>query len=194
MRSEDLEKVESNEWVAYLQGNNPGYPVNALKADLKTLSRRLEFTVADTLSPEKRLADNMLGYNPATTESLIELMLGGLQPGVGGELLNARLRYFDPLQKRAGVPEDVAALVSRMTDTTVEVTLINLSKTHPRTVIVQAGAYGEHQFKTLTVGKKTIQVNAPTTTIELAPASGQKLSIRMDRYSNTPTILFPWQR
>jgi len=47
-------------------------------------------------------------------------------------------------EKRARVPEDVAALVSDMTDTKTVVTLVNLSKTDSRSVIVQGGTYGEH--------------------------------------------------
>ena len=60
-------------------------------------------------------------------DALIRLTLGGLPPGRDGGLLNARLRYFDPARKRAGLPEDVGALVSRMTDTSAEVTLVNLN-------------------------------------------------------------------
>ena len=48
-------------------------------------------------------------------------------PGRPGGLLNARLRYFDPERKRAGVPEDVAALVSELSDTRTTVTLVNLN-------------------------------------------------------------------
>jgi hypothetical protein len=57
----------------------------------------------------------MLKFNPSATASLVQLMWGGLPPGVDGGLVNERLRYFDPVRKRAGVPEDVGALVSRLT-------------------------------------------------------------------------------
>ena len=71
----------------------------------------------DTTPPDRRLADNMLDYNPVAVESLVQLMWGALMPGRNGGLLNARLRYFDPVARRAGVPEDVAALVSELSDT-----------------------------------------------------------------------------
>ena len=93
-----------------------------------------------------------------------------------GSLLNARLRYFDPVRKRAGVPEDVGALVSEITDTKTVVTLVNLSKTEARTVIVQGGAYGEHQLQSVTVDGKTTPVNSALLTVQLAPGSGQKPS------------------
>ena len=88
----------------------------------------------------------MLDYNPASISALTQLMQGGLVPGREGGLLFARLRYFDPEKKRAGVPADVAALVSELTDTKTVVTLVNTSDTDARTVIVQGGAYGEHRF------------------------------------------------
>src|SRR5712691_5508541 len=57
-------------------------------------------------------------------ESMVRLMWGARLPGREGGLLNARLRYFDPDRKRAG-PEDVAALVSELSDARTVVTLIN---------------------------------------------------------------------
>src|SRR5439155_25171644 len=101
--------------------------------------------------------------------------LGGLPPGVDGGLLNARLRYFDPDRKRAGVPPDVAALVSEMTDTQTVVTRVNPHKTEARTRIVQGGAYGEHQLESMTVGDKTTEVASPVLTVRLEAGCGQRL-------------------
>ena len=58
------------------------------------------------------------------------------------------------------MPEDVAALVSEMTDTRTVVTLVNLSPTQPRTVIVQGGGYGEHQLVSVTIGGKTTPIDS----------------------------------
>src|SRR5205807_2561730 len=132
--------------------------------------------------------------NPAASAALVQLMLGGLPPGVDGGLLNARLRYFDPERRRAGVPPDVAALVSEMTDTQTVVTLVNLSKTHPRTVIIQGGAYGEHQIESVTAGGKTTKVQAPLLTVRVDPGCGQRLVLQMKRYTHRPTALHPWHR
>ena len=100
----------------------------------------------DTSTPDKRLADNMLDYNPAATGALLRLTSGALLPGRDGGLLNARLRYFDPLRRRAGLPEDVASLISELADRRTVVTLVNVSKTETRPVVVQAGGYAEHRF------------------------------------------------
>jgi hypothetical protein len=181
-------------WVSFLQGHNPTYPEQALERDLKTIEQRLNLLRRDTTAPDKRLADNMLNYNPAATDSMVQLMWGALVPGREGGLLNARLRYFDPDRKRAGVPEDVAALVSELSDTRTVVTLINLSASRPRTVIVQGGGYGEHQLVSVTRGEKTTPIDSPLLTVRLDPGCGQTLTLKMRRYANRPTVLHPWHR
>jgi hypothetical protein len=125
---------------------------------------------------------------------MVQLMWGALLPGREGGLLNARLRYFDPVRKRAGVPEDVAALVSELSDTRTTVTLINLNASEPRTVIVQGGGYGEHQLLSVTSGGRTTAIDGPLLTVQLDPGCGEKLVLEMRRYANVPTVLHPWQR
>jgi hypothetical protein len=194
MKPEDLPRAGRNGWIAYLQGQDANYPETALQRDLQIIQSRVNAMRRDQTPPEKRLADNMLSLNPASVGALIQLMLGGLPPSVDGGLLNARLRYFDPARRRAGLPEDVGALISEMTDRKTTVTLVNLSKTEPRTVIVQGGAYGEHQLESATLGEKTTPVNAPLLTVQLNPGSGQRLVLQMKRYANPPTVLHPWHR
>ena len=138
--------ARESRWVEFLEGKNPAYPEKALERDLDTIQQRMRAMPPRHDAAGTRLADNMLDYNPAATESLVQLMWGALLPGREGGLLNARLRYFDPDRKRAGVPEDVAALVSELSDTRTVVTLVNLNPSQPRTVIVQGGGYGEHQI------------------------------------------------
>src|SRR6185312_11136691 len=111
--------------VKFLQGKNPGFPESALKRDLATMKRRTEQFRADKTTWDQRLADNMLSWNPAAIDALTRLMEGALVPSREGGLLFARLRYFDPERKRAGIPPDVAALVSELTDTRTVVTLVN---------------------------------------------------------------------
>jgi hypothetical protein len=184
----------TGDWVAFLQGQNPAWPEQALERDLKTVQERLTAFRRDTTPPERRLADNMLDFNPAATESLVQLMWGALLPGREGGLLNARLRYFDPERRRAGVPEDVAALVSELSDTRTVVTLINLHPSQRRTVVVQGGGYGEHQLVSVTTGGTTTAIDAPLLTVQLDPGCGQQLVLEMKRYANVPTVVHPWDR
>ena len=193
-RPDDRARVGSNGWVDFLEGKNPGYPEQALERDLKTIPHRVSRIRGDTSTPGRRLADNMLDYNPATTDSMVQLMWGALLPGREGGLLNARFRYFDPDRRRAGLPQDVAALVSQLSDTRATLTLVNLHASSPRTLIVQGGGYGEHQLMSVTNEGATTPVNSPLLTVRLDPGCGRTLVIEMKRYTNPPTVKHPWQR
>jgi hypothetical protein len=195
-RAEDRVRVGADPWVQFLEGKNAAYPETALKREIESIPKKLAIIRADKTPPEKRLADNMLDANPAATDALVRLMFGALVASREGGLINARLRYFDPDRKRAGVPQDVAALVSELGDRQTVVTLVNVSTTAARTVVVQAGAYAEHQFESVTWNGKTQKVDAPGTdiTVRLAPGAGAKLTFAMRRYVNQPTASFPWDR
>ena len=179
-------------WIDFLRGENDSYPEQALQWDLDLIGKRLAAMRADTTPPARRLADNMLDYNPAAAESLVQLMWGGLMAGRNGGLVQARLRYFDPVGRRAGIPEDVAALVSRLSDTEATVTLVNINASQARTVIVQGGAYAEHQLVSVAHRGQATRIDAPVLTVQLAPGSGAQLVITMRRYANRPTARHPW--
>ena len=194
MSAEDRARVGANPWVEFLEGKNAAYAESALQRDLDSIAKKVDGIRADTTVPEKRLADNMLDLNPAATDAMVRLMFGALVPGREGGLLNARVRYFDPERRRAGVPEDVAALVSEIADRRTVVTLVNTSKAEPRTVIVQAGGYGEHQFDSVEWTGRTERLDARDFSVRLAPGAGATLTLAMRRYVNTPTVRLPWDR
>ena len=73
-------------------------------------------------------------------------------------------------------------------------TLVNLNNTEPRTLVMQGGAYGEHQFESVTIGEKTTRIDSALLTVQLNPGSGERLTLRMKRYANPPTVLHPWHR
>ncbi|WP_414664975.1 hypothetical protein [Horticoccus sp. 23ND18S-11] len=193
-RPDDAARVGDNGWLAYLQGQDADFPVAALQRDRASLARKTAAFRADRTPPERRLADNMLNWNPTTIGALTQLTEGGLVPGRDGSLLLARLRYFDPEQRRAGLPPDVAALVSAMTDTSTVVTLVNLGATTARSVIVQGGAYGEHRIAAITIDGRRQEVGANHVWVTLAPGSGAKVTLTMQRYAETPTMSLPWER
>jgi hypothetical protein len=147
---------------------------------------------ADTTTPDTRLADDPMKFNPATVQTLNQLMMAGLDPGRGAAPLHCRLRYFDPVNRRAGIPEDVAALVDSFSDKEVSVILVNVSQSETRELIVQAGAYGEHEVTQISIGNDTIKVGSSNFRVILAPGSGARLVVQNDRYSKQPTMNFPW--
>jgi hypothetical protein len=195
MRPDDRARaLVANAWVEFLEGRNEGYPATVLQRELESIPRKLQAIRSDRSTADKRLADNMLDLNPAATDALVRLMWGALVPGREGGLLNARLRYFDPVRRRAGVPEDVAALVSEIGDRRTVVTLVNLSPSEPRQVVIQAGGYAEHQFEAVEWAGRSTPVNASHVTVQLAPGAGAKLTLATRRYVNRPTVAFPWDR
>ncbi|MFP6752178.1 MAG: hypothetical protein VB855_10905 [Pirellulaceae bacterium] len=190
----DHARVSGNSWIAYLDGKNPGFPESALRGDLGTIRQKVAGMREDETTPDTRLADDPMKFNPATVGTLRQLMMAGLDPGRGAAPLHCRLRYFDPLRRRAGVPEDVAALIDQMTGSHVRVTLVNTNQLVARRVVVQTGAYGEHQCRRVTLGDLVTDVEGPAFTVLLAPGAGAQLTIETDRYANQPTLVFPWDR
>ncbi|MEO5959733.1 MAG: hypothetical protein ABIZ49_07695 [Opitutaceae bacterium] len=194
MKPSDLARAPQTGWLSYLQGKDAAFPETALQRDLNTVAQRAKAIAEDKTPPAKRLADNMLNKNPATVGAMLQLMMGAIPPGNDGSMLHARLRYFDPQRRRAGVPEDVGALISELTDTSTVVTLVNVNAREPRTVVVQGGAYGEHQIETVEVDGRTTRVGGRDFTVQLAAGAGAKFTLAMKRYANAPTLKFPWER
>lgn len=194
MNREDLNRVPITGWIAFLEGQHPNYPVEALQNDLEMVRARIERMNQDTTSTDTRMSDDMNAMNPAATDALIQLMLGGLPTGHLGHPMHCRFRYFDPARQRAGIPEDVAALVERMTHDEATLTVINTNQISPRTVIVQGGAYGEHHINSIAGPHGATPINETYFTLHLGPGCGSTLTIKMDRYAHRPTLTFPWDR
>lgn len=192
LKNEDRQRIVKNAWLDYLEGKNPKFAEQALRGDLERIRKRVDGMRKDTTTPDTRLADDPLKFNPASVDSLIELAMGGLPPKNRGKLLFAQLRYFDPAQRRAGLPEDVAALIDRITPDGVEVTLCNTSPVTARTVIVQAGGYGEHQFTEAVADGQTTPINGSRLAVRLEPGCGIRLALKMRRFANAPTLAAPW--
>ena len=80
MKEADRRRVPDSGWLAFLEGRNPGYPEAALRDDFATIRRKVEAMRHDPTTPDTRLADDPMAYNPATVANLVRLMLGGLPP------------------------------------------------------------------------------------------------------------------
>lgn len=193
MDRQDLERLSGNGWIAFLEGENPGYPVEALQRDFDLVRQRVEGMRRDPTTPDTRLSDDPMPFNPAVTSTLVQLMLGGL-PTRHAQPLHCRLRYFDPAQQRAGIPEDVAALVEKLGADEVVVCLVNTNPVEARRVVVQGGAYAEHQFLSAECGGQVFPIDRSAAAFHLAPGAGSRVTLKMRRYVNPPTFAFPWER
>ena len=96
----------------------------------------------------------------------------------------------------------------------VGIQLVNLSPAATRRLIVQAGAFGEHQFKGVKFQQgdldeaakngygwvraeristeKEIDLDAAYFSVELPPSSSIRLQANMSRFANQPSYNLPW--
>ena len=83
-----------------------------------------------------------------------------------------------------------------MSESKVTVTPVNLDQVAGRSVVMQAGAYGEHRFGTVradtgNVGAARAVVDRPWVTVHLEPGCGARLACEQHRYTERPTFTFP---
>jgi hypothetical protein len=190
-KEDDRELVASDSWLQFLEGNNPSYPERALRADLARIRASVQGIRDDETTPDTRLSDDPMHLNPASVRSLISLTMGGIHPERVGAILPCSVRYFDPQRRRAGLPRDVAALVTRVTSDELVVQLVNTNQLQRRRIILQAGGYGEHRFVSVQRGDERRNVNARHLRVVLEPGAGDTLSFRMRRHANQPRFTFP---
>ncbi len=187
-----LEGLERDSWMRFLNGDNPGYPAEALRRDLGAIRGRVAGLRQDTLSRDERTSDHPQRFNPARMSALTELTLGANPPGSSGNVLHTRLLYFDPARRRVGLPENVGSLVEKITPQGLTVKLVNLDPVESRAVVVQAGAYGEHSFRSVKYNGREIPVEGTSFQVDLAAGAGGTLEIAMELLANRPRAGFPW--
>jgi len=200
-------------WLRYLAGDNPTYPEEILRATYASVCRRLALIAADEADLSQVNIHHWQEHNPIICEALVQLTLGAPQIIYNGGLLLCRLRYFDVDAQRPGLPQDVAALVSTLEAERTVVTLINLSPFAERTLIVQAGGFGEHRFDAVTydiltsdypgsqksyapppvtTAQATITVGENLLQVKLPPATQITLDLATTRYVNQPAYRQPF--
>jgi hypothetical protein len=182
-------------WYSYLQGRLPDYPRQILAAQWREVARRMELIRTDDADPETVDVHHWQDRNPVHTEALLQLTCGGPQVIYHGGLLHTRLRYFDALERRPGLPADVGALVSAMDAGSVTLELANISPTHERRLVLQAGAFGEHRFTgARELGAEEpaeLRVDGPHLHLTLPPGHAIGLRLGMDRYVHQPSYSQP---
>jgi hypothetical protein len=183
-------------WYAYVRGQNPGFPEQALAHTYTAIDGRLERIENDVWDVERWDVHHWQNLNPVIPEALIQMAMGSPAAVYHGGLLHACVRYFDPARGRPGLPEGVAALVERIAPQSVDLTLVNTDPLKPKTAIVQAGAFGEHQFTA--VGRRDAPEAAPPRRVDarhlavrLGPSAQARLRVGLRRYVHPPTYEFP---
>jgi hypothetical protein len=156
----------------------------------------------DDRDVETIIAEGRWPPNPVVTKGLVQVTMGSPQPVYNGGLLRGMVRYFDQEQHKPGLPQDVAALVDEVAADKVGVQLVNLSANKARTVIVQAGAYGEHSFtqahwreqdhEEIKHVEKTVSVDGKHISVHLPPGTSIRLDLGVKRFAQSPSYAQPW--
>ncbi len=130
-------------WIDYLAGDAPDYPERVLAESLAEVTGRVAQIRADTRDLTEVHVHHWQLHNPVVTEALIQLTCGGPVPLYNGGLTLTRISYRDPITGRRGLPRDVAALVTSISDLEISVSIVNTSSTDARRVQIVGGWYGE---------------------------------------------------
>ncbi|WP_408960267.1 hypothetical protein [Natrinema sp. 74] len=178
-------------WLAYLDGAFPNYPERIMEANHAHVQDRLALMRGEGGDPDDIDEDYLRNRNPVFHRGLLQLTMGAPQPIYYGGLVMAQVRYFDPERERPGLPPGVAALVERITGNGVSLTLVNCGGAD-RELIVQAGAYGEHEFTSLECDTGRGRPESKAIRVSLPSGSRMSLSATLDRFANDPTYDPPW--
>ncbi len=205
------------EWAYFVKGLNPGYPERVFRRELQAIRQEIEDIQNEHGYSETWVDNKWINMNPMRTSSLTRFSIGGIPIDTRGEMLHSQVRYFDGENRRAGLPQDVAALVNRIEPDWIEVEVVNLNVTETRSLIVQGGAYGEHRIQSVAFTKSaksqppgdrrsgrsgsdndetkvSKEVDGIAFGVRLDPGSASTIRIHLDRYSNQPSYAFPWDR
>ena len=198
----------------YYDGRNPDWPESILRAEYDHVTKLFEAMRRDSRDLETRAREAFWPPNPIVSKGLIQVTMGTPQNIYRGGLLRAQARYFDIERGRPGLPRNVAGLVDKLGADEMGIHLVNLSNTETRSLVLQAGAFGEHQFTEVRydevgtdglsrnpaswvradwprVGKST-RVDRKHFIVELPPSTRIRLSVGLRRFVNQPTYAFPW--
>ncbi len=191
-------------WHMFITGRNPGYPEEALRGTAAMIYQRSADVRADRSNPLDNHIHQWQQKNPVTTETLVQLTLGAPQFIYNGGLLFAPIRYFDQTRKRPGLPKDVSALVHRVEEDGIEVELVNLSAWEGRSVLVQAGSFGESRFSAVEYGSKasgsgaagvqeSVQIDGVLVEVRMQAGSRIRMNLGLERGAGgSPSYRLPW--
>ena len=176
----------------YYDGKNPDWPEKILQAEYE--NAQTDFPVDTKRNPGRQDLDRRQPLSPhyGLHQGVDAGDDGGAAIGVHGGLLRATVRYFDADRTRPGLPPDVAALVDKLGADSAGIQLVNLNAGETRNLIVQAGAFAEHEFVELTHEEQTVQVESKYFAVQLPPGTSIRLDVGMRRFAHRPTYAFPW--
>ena len=182
----------------YYDGKNPDWPMKILTAEYNEAITKYEEMMEDDRLPYDIITTNQLPQHLVLTKGLTQVTMGTPQATYNGGLMRSTVRYFDKDRGRPGLPPDTAALVDELRPDGAGVQLVNTNHGETRRLIVQAGAFGEHDFTEVAFHREgddsdtVLPVHGKAFVVELPPSTAIRLNAGMNRYVNKPSYAFPW--
>lgn len=207
-------------WFQFIQGEKPDYPVAILRANIELINTQLRKMRSKTGDPrswntyDPATADEVVGldlridgyqihawqeFSPIYFEGLAQMTMGAPMHISHGGLQHGKVRFFDGELQRPGLPRDVGAIVDTLTSTTIGMKIANTSTTQSRSLIVQAGTFGEHTFTSVEVtfdsGESALhEIGSQWFQVDLGALAGATLTFNVERYVNTPSYETPFSK
>ncbi len=205
-------------WFQFIQGELPNYPVEILKANIELIDTQLRKMRSQTGDPrgwdtyDPATADEVVGldlridgyqihawqeFSPIYFEGLAQMTMGAPMHISHGGLQHGKVRFFDGDQQRPGLPSDVGAIVDSLSATSIGMKISNTSTTTSHSLVIQAGAFGEHRFTCVEIkldsgSSQKHQIESKWFQIDLGVQAGATLIFTVERYVNSPSYETPF--
>ena len=176
-------------WLAYLDGEFSDYPERIMEAGHAHVQERTNSMREEGYEPDELDEDYLRNRNPVSEKGLLQLTMGAPQPIYYGGLVMAQVRHFDLEQDNPDF-RGVSPHSSTVTADGIDLTLVNTGG-RDREMLVQAGAYGEHEFTAVRADGTERFPESNTVEVSLPAGARLSLSIEMDRFANDPTYDLP---
>ena len=199
--------ANTSQCFKYIRGELPNYPEHILKVNLEQIEEQIalyrspRFDPLTMDDPNDTMAIHVWQeISPLLLEGLAQLTLGGPMYIYHGGLMHVRFRYFDPEKKRPGLPTNIAALVEELGSEHARLTIANTDAEITRSVIIQGGAFGEHQIRSVDCLDEdgaitsSLPIDHKHLCVSLEAGSVLRLKLNMERYSNRPSYDTPWEK
>ena len=186
--------VDDYAWLYYVLGRNPEFPQKMFESDVGRIRRRVRKMLADTSRDWERRSDHAQALNPVSTHTLFNLICGGLGPLWQSTALLCEVFPYDPARERPGLPKDVAVMVESIGEEKIGLQVVNTSQSEPRTLVLQAGAYGENRWESVRWRHKDRKIESHYFAVRLEPGAGGRLVLERERLANRPGTGLPWSR
>lgn len=178
-------------WWKFIQGGHAGFPEQILESTWAQVCGAMDRIDNDHADRETLHCSHYQRLNPVVSEGLVQMAMGTPAALYNGGLLQTHLFYYDPTRQRPGLPEHVAALVDRATDDSVRVHLVNTDVVGATSVLLQAGAFGEHRFGEARFDiegeSRRLAVDGRHLRVDLDPAANVTVELSLTRYKHRPS-------